>query len=328
MRGAARRGAPSPDEIIAARSRDWEELERLLGAGQSLRAESGPTISRVAALYRALCGDLMRCRAAGAPPELAAHLDGLAGRAHAALYGAGELRAPAVVRFFRRDFPRALRDNGRFVALSTALFFAPFLLGVGFTLVSQAFAARVLSPSMLQGMADAYAEGFGDGRGAGTNTMMAGFYVYNNVGIAFRCFATGVFFGLGSLFFLVYNGLVTGTVAGYVMSVGHGANIWTFMCGHAPFELTAIVIAGAAGMQMGYALVDTGGRTRIGSLRASGPDVARQALGAAAMLLIAALIEGFWSPSAIPAPVKWAASVIFTVAVGLYLTLAGRGEAT
>ena len=85
---------------------------------------------------------------------------------------------------------------------------------------------------------------------------MAGFYVYNNVGIAFRCFATGVLFGAGSLFFLIYNGLVTGTVAGYVMSAGHGGNIWTFMCGHAPFELTAIVIAGGAGLEMGYALVD------------------------------------------------------------------------
>jgi uncharacterized membrane protein SpoIIM required for sporulation len=177
-------------------------------------------------------------------------------------------------------------------------------------------------------MAHAYSQGFAAGRDAGTDTGMAGFYVYNNVGIAFRCFATGILLGAGSLFFLVYNGLVTGTAAGYVMSVGHGANIWTFMCGHAPFELTAIVIAGGAGLQMGYALVDTGGLTRTGSLRRAAPKIAQQILGAAAMLLVAALIEGFWSPSSLPAQIKWSASGVFTVLVVLYLSLAGRAPRT
>jgi uncharacterized membrane protein SpoIIM required for sporulation len=109
------------------------------------------------------------------------------------------------------------------------------------------------------------------------------------------------------------------------MSAGYGGNIWTFMCGHAPFELTAIVIAGGAGLQMGYALVDTRGLTRIGSLRRASPSISRQILGAAAMLLIAALVEGFWSPSSLPAPVKWTASGVFSVLVVLYLSLAGRG---
>ena len=172
-------------------------------------------------------------------------------------------------------------------------------------------------------MAHAYSKGFAAGRDAGTDAGMAGFYVYNNVGIAFRCFATGILLGVGSLFFLVYNGLVTGTVAGYVMSAGYGQNIWTFMCGHAPFELTAIVISGAAGLQMGYSLVETGGRTRVGSLRQVAPSIARQILGAACLLLIAAVVEGFWSPSSVPAPVKWTVSAVFSILVLTYIGLAG-----
>ncbi len=73
---------------------------------------------------------------------------------------------------------------------------------------------------------------------------MTGFYVYNNIGIAFRCFATGVLFGLGSVFFLVYNGLMIGAVAGLVTAAGHGKNLLTFTCTHGAFELTAIVISG------------------------------------------------------------------------------------
>jgi uncharacterized membrane protein SpoIIM required for sporulation len=321
-------GARSQDDFVAARSPSWKELDRLLLDGDSLHALDGSTISRAAALYRALCTDLMRCRAARYTPDLAAYLDGLAGRAHAALYGVEPLRLPGLVTFFARDFPRALRDNGRFFAVAAALFFLPFAVGLLGALASDGFSTRVLPAATLEGMAEAYSKGFAGGRSAGTDTGMAGFYVYNNVGIAFRCFATGILYGAGSLFFLIYNGLVTGTVAGYVMSAGHGRNIWTFMCGHAPFELTAIVIAGGAGLQMGYALVATGGRTRVGSLRLAAPQIARQILGAAAMLLIAALIEGFWSPSSLPAPLKWAASGVFSLLVVLYLALAGREART
>jgi uncharacterized membrane protein SpoIIM required for sporulation len=189
---------------------------------------------------------------------------------------------------------------------------------------SRPFALALLSPAMAEQMEKAYAEGFNEGRSEAMDTAMAGFYVYNNIGIAFKCFATGVLFGLGSLFFLVYNGLLIGTVAGPVTAAGGGWNLLAFTSGHGPFELTAIVISATAGMVMGYALVDTGGRTRFGSLRAKSKDLAHLVLGAALMLLVAALLEGFWSPSRAPAPVKWAVGAAGYIAVGLYLGLAGR----
>jgi uncharacterized membrane protein SpoIIM required for sporulation len=318
------RGQRSQDEFVAARQADWHELDRLVVRGEGAAARDGAAISRTAALYRALCTDLMRCRAARYTPDLGGYLDALAGRAHSTLYGAQPFHAARVLAFFQRDFPRALRANWRPFAIACALFYLPFVVGLLGSLASDEFATRVLPASQLEGMARSYAGGFDAGRDAGTDTGMAGYYVFNNVGIAFRCFATGILYGVGSLFFLLYNGLVTGAAVGYVMSAGHGHNIWTFMCGHAPFELTAIVIAGGAGLQMGYALIDTGGLTRVGSLRQSAPSITLQVLGAAVMLLIAALIEGFWSPSSLPPPVKWTASGVFSVLVVLYLALAGR----
>jgi uncharacterized membrane protein SpoIIM required for sporulation len=312
------------DAFVAARSRDWDELDALLASGKSLHSLDGPSISRVAALYRSLCNDLMRCRGARYAPDLVGYLNALAARAHNALYGAKPLRQQGALRLLTRDFPRTLRRRWRFFALAAALFVLPWILGQAGAMGSEAFAIKVLPAPMLQQMSEAYAGGFDAGRGTGTDTAMAGFYVYNNVGIAFRCFATGVLFGLGSAFFLVYNGLVMGTTLGYVAASGHGANIFTFICGHGPFELTAIVISGAAGLQMGYALVDTGGRTRIGSLRSQARELASLILGAAVMLLIAAAIEGFWSPSSVPAEVKWAASAALSLSVALYLVLAGR----
>jgi uncharacterized membrane protein SpoIIM required for sporulation len=154
--------------------------------------------------------------------------------------------------------------------------------------------------------------------------MMAGFYVSNNVGIAFRCFATGILFGLGSLFFLIYNGLVTGTMVGYVIRAGAGMNILTFVVSHSPFELTALVISGAAGMQMGYSLVRTRGLTRLASLRREAPSVFVQALGAGAMLLLAAATEAFWSPAGFPPVFKFSFGGVMAILVACFFVLGGR----
>jgi uncharacterized membrane protein SpoIIM required for sporulation len=314
------------DQFVAARRAEWEELERLLGKGKRLHALPPSEISRAAALYRALCADLMRARAARYAHELTTYLDGLASRAHNALYVAPPPRWDVALALFTRDFPRTLRRRARLLLVAALLFLAPGLFGFVGALRSAEFAARVLPEATLVELDKAYAKGFDEGRDAGSDGAMFGFYVWNNVGIAFRCFATGILFGLGSVFFLLYNGLVIGTVLGAVMRAGHGRNILTFIVGHAPFELTAIVIAGAAGLQLGLALIDTGGRTRLGSLRAQAREIGVLVAGAAAMLAVAAVVEGFWSPSSVPAPIKWAVAAGNALAVALYLGGAGRAR--
>jgi len=312
------------DAFVAARRRDWEELEAALDARAQLHEHDGATIGRVASLYRSLATDLVRARSRRYSHELTAHLDQLTSRAHNALYGARPLSVWRLARLLWTDFPRALRENARLFALSTALFVLPFAFGLVGSYGSLEFAERILPPEVLEGMARAYAEGFGGGRSEGQDATMTGFYVYNNVSIAFRCFATGALFGAGSIFFLVYNGLVTGAVAGHVMASGAGANIWTFMCGHAPFELTAIWIAGGAGLQLGHAMLVTRGLTRTASLALAAPSIVAQISGAAFMLLVAALVEGFWSPSAFAPEAKWAVSAVGSALVALWILLGGR----
>ncbi len=311
------------DEFVAKRSARWDELERLL-VDKGLHRLPPATISRIAALYRTICADLMRARSLGIGSDVTGHLDVLASRAHNALYAPKPYRLRALWELIVFGFPRAFRANWRFNLLAFVLFYLPFVVGIVGALHSTEFAEGILPRSMLHAMEEAYSHGFDDGRATGADAAMAGFYVHNNVGIAFRCFATGILFGFGSMFFLVYNGLVTGAVLGHVLHVGHGVNILTFVCGHSPFELNAIVIAGGAGLQMGYSLVRTEGLTRTASLRKRAPELFSQISGAAFMLLIAAAIEGFWSPSSIPPPVKWGFSGVMTTLVLVYLLFVGR----
>jgi uncharacterized membrane protein SpoIIM required for sporulation len=311
------------DEFVAARKPAWDELDGLLARSRVLHKLPPASIARAASLYREICSDLMRARGAGYSSDVVDVLDALAARACAALYSAPPYRLSALWELVAYGFPQAVRRNARFVALAALLFVLPGLLGFAGALRSRGFAVQIMSESMVAQMEKSYGE-FGHGRSEGADSMMASFYVYNNVGIAFRCFATGILFGLGSIFFLVYNGLMIGVVAGAVGNAGHGRNLFTFVAGHGAFELTAIVISGAAGIAMGYALVATGPRTRWASLRAKSGDLFRLIMGAALMLLVAACIEGFWSPSAILPQVKWTVAVLLYLLVFAYLLLAGR----
>ena len=311
------------DEFVAARKPAWDELDTLLAKKSLLHKLPPVSISRAASLYREICSDLMRARSAGYTADVIDLLDSLAARACAAMYSAPPYRLASLRRLVTSGFPQSVRHHARFMALATILFVLPGILGFVGALRSRGFAVQVMSEPMVEQMEKSYSD-LGHGRDGGTNSMMAAFYVYNNVGIAFRCFATGILFGLGSMFFLVYNGLSIGAVAGTVTAAGHGRNLLTFIAGHGAFELTAIVISGAAGMAMGYALVDPGQRTRWASLRAKSGDLFRMIAGAALMLLVAAGIEGFWSPSAILAPVKWGVAGLLYAVVFTYLSLAGR----
>ena len=313
----------SQDAFVATREASWRELEQLLVLGRELHRGQPADISRAASLYRSVCADLMRARAQYGS-ELVRYLDGLAGRAHNLIYGARASRLRGLWELVAEDFPRTLRRRWRIFALANALFYLPFIVGLIGAMNSPDFAATILPPSQLATMESMYEQGFDSGRAAGADTAMAGFYVLNNIGIAFRCFATGILFGLGSLFFSIYNGLIIGVVLGWVIGAGHGANILTFICGHGPFELTAIVISAAAGLQMGWALIATDGQTRLGSLRAQARELGHLIVGAAVMLLIAALLEGYWSPSSAPPPVKWAVSICGCVFVTVWLAFGGR----
>ena len=310
--------------FIVRRSADWQELTKILDRDAPLSGLPAPRISRAAALYRAVCGDLMRARQGGSAADVVAYLDSLTARAHNALYGSRSYAWRDATAALRTGFPRAFRKSWPFMLVSALLFVIPLLIGWLGALRSPAFASSVLPLNTLEQLSQAYAEGFANGRAEQLDAAMSGFYVNNNVGIAFRCFATGILFGLGSVYYTLYNGLFIGTVFGFVQRAGHGRNLLTFVCGHSPFELTAIVIASGAGLRMGAALIKTNGRTRLGSLRGHAKDLSQIVAGAATMLLIAAVIEAFWSPSSIPAPIKYAFSAVGWLSVFGFLAFGGR----
>jgi uncharacterized membrane protein SpoIIM required for sporulation len=317
--------------FAARRQPEWDRLDSLcrLVSTRGIGALDPVQVVDLAPLYRDACADLSRARAARYSAPLIDYLQTLTGAAHAIVYGghARERRSglrSSHARSAFEAFPRAVRARWKAIALASLLFFGPFVFGALATLAHPDFALRIVPGGTLQELTEAYAKGFAEGRSLGASTGMAGFYVNNNVGIALRCFALGIFGGVGSAFFLVDNGLCIGAILGYVASQGAGDNILTFVVGHSALELGAIVLSGGAGLSLGWSVVCPGDRTRLASLQAAAREVVVIVFGAAVMLLMAAAIEAYWSSSSLPAAVKRSMGATLFVAVLLYMTLAGR----
>lgn len=320
--------------FAARRQADWARLEQLvhLVSMKGHRALSRADVVGIPPLYSDACADLASARAARYSAPLVDYLENLTAVGHTVLYGAVPRGAAASrtagLRAALEAFPRAVRARRGAMLLSALLFLGPFVVGAIVAFRNPDFAFRIVPESTLRPLSEAYAKGFDAGRAAGEGALMAGFYVNNNVGIALRCFALGVFGGLGSAFYLVDNGLSIGAVLGYVSSQGAGANILTFIVGHGSLELTAIVLAGGAGLSLGWSIVSPGDKTRAASLQSAGRDVATIAFGAAVMLLMAAGIEAFWSGSSIPSVIKRGVGAALWCIVLSYLSFVGRRGST
>lgn len=317
--------------FASRRRKSWEELDAicLQAAARGLTRLATEDVARLPPLYRDACADLAAAEAARYSAPLVEYLRGLAASAHGVLYGphAANATTGAGRRAFSEllvAFPRAVRKRWRAMTLSTALFFVPLVIGLVLTIRDPSFAFRLVPEAMLRPLAEAYAKGFDAGRDSGSSTMMAGFYVYNNVGIALRCFAVGIFGGLGSAFYLVQNGLSIGAIFGYVASQGAGANIGVFVVGHGSLELGAIVLAGGCGLSLGWSIVAPGDLTRLASLQKTARELLVIVAGAAIMLLGAAAIEGFWSGSSVPPSVKLPVGATLFLLIMSYILFAGR----
>jgi uncharacterized membrane protein SpoIIM required for sporulation len=313
---------------------EWQELEELLDQvlkRTTKKPAEPPRGERIAALYRRACEQLALARARSYPAYLQDRLDRLTADAHQVIYQQRELGAAALWRIVSRDFPRAVRADAAYLWIATALMTIPTLVLAVLVHQQPNLILSVVDAGMaaqLEQMYSTSAESIGRTREAGSDWMMFGFYIRNNVGVAFQCFASGLAAGLGTIFFLVYNGALFGAVAGYLTERGLGETFYSFVATHAAFELTAIVLSGAAGLKLGHSLLAPKRRTRRQSLVQAARECVVIVYGVTAMLIVAAAVEAFWSSAQwVPATVKYSVAAGCWLVVFGYLALQGRHAA-
>lgn len=319
----------SPAHFEAAHAPRWEELERLLDAAEGSGKRRLWDGARLAALYRRSCEDLALAQARAYPVHLVQRLEAATQRAHRLIYRRQGLQLSALRALALQEFPQAVRAHGRYVLAATLLFVLP-MLALGWACWKDpGFILHLLGADQVQHFDEMYGPGegpLGRDRDADTDWRMFGFYIMNNIGVGFQCFAAGIFAGVGSAFFLLFNGLFAGAVGGYLIVRGYGENFLSFVVTHAAFELTAIVLAGAAGLRLGHAWLAPGRLTRLQALREASREAVVIVYGVVGMLLVAAAVEAFWSSARwVPPAVKYGVAAACWALVLGYLAFQGRG---
>jgi uncharacterized membrane protein SpoIIM required for sporulation len=283
----------TPFDFQTANQASWNELESELG-----REQHRLDPDKFLALYRLCCEHLALARSRSFPLHVIERLSSITSRAHQIIYRRSDAGLAQVARALLVEFPAMVRRHWAYVAVAAALLLIPTIAIAIATYLDPDLILSIVdrrTAAEFEQMYSPAAQAIGRPRDIASNWLMFGFYIKNNIGIAFQCYATGVVFGLGSLYFLLANGIFGGGIAGYVASLGYGGTFFPFVATHSAFELTAIVLCGAAGLRIGQSVLLPGRRTRVAALELAARETSLIVFGAAIMLVIAAAVEAFWS---------------------------------
>jgi uncharacterized membrane protein SpoIIM required for sporulation/uncharacterized RDD family membrane protein YckC len=318
--------------FVARKRERWEEFQRLAerAAARGLDSFAAHELPDFAARYREVAADLARARTYGCDETTRARLERLAAAGHNALYREERSTWRRIWEVLARECPAAIVGARGYVLVAFLCFAAP--AGAGYALMRQqpALAAELLPEVMLR-RAEAGAAREAEGKryvdvAAEDRPLMASGIITNNVRVAIACFAGGIFLGVGSLVLLGFNGLAIGASAGHFANVGLLGYLLEFILGHGLLELFAIWVAGAAGFLLGRSVVAPGELLRSDALVLSGRRAVRMVGGAAVLLVVAGLIEGFVSAGTGGVDVRAGASALSLAFLTIYL-LNGRRPA-
>ncbi len=316
--------------LVAQKDQRWREFEQLAtrAARNGLSSLGADELPEFAARYREVAADLARARTYAADPMVLVRLEQLVAAGHNLLYRGERRTLGQLWRFVAADAPASVIGAWRVVLVAFLSFAIPAAAGYRALREQPALAQDVL-PAVLLDRADegiahkAQGRGYAEAR-AGDRPFVASRIITNNIGVAFTCFAGGIFVGVGALLALAFNGLLIGAVSAHYHNVGLLDFLWTFVAGHGVLELFAIFCAGAAGFLLGIAIVRPGALSRRDALVLNGRTAIALVGFTVVLLLVAGLIEGFLSTSSATPRTKVAVSVASAILLIAYLALGWR----
>lgn len=315
------------DQLFQARQADWQALTRLLDRGRGhLGALSPADINELSRLYRATTADLALAQRDFPSHRLTLYLNQLVARAHAFIYQDEPLTLRRLRHYLVVGFPQAFRANLPFFWAAILLFLLPALF-VGVITYFEPQVVRVLLGAETQ----EYVLPLIEQGELWTNIPVAerpyasAFIMQNNIRVSIMAFGGGILAGLFTIYAMISNGLLVGSLFGLTAHYGIGFDLATFIVGHGVIELTVIFMAGGAGLMMGWAIIRPGLFRRRDALVLAGKEAIQLVLPAIPLLIIAGLIEGFISPAETLAwPIKWGVGLLTGVLLYGYLLRSGR----
>jgi uncharacterized membrane protein SpoIIM required for sporulation len=304
---------------IARREPNWQRLETLLRRVEKkgLKSLQAAEIRELASLYRSVSADLARARTQQVSNTLIQNLQSLTTRAYTQIYqGSRRQEWQAVLEFYRWGLPSAIQQTLPYIAFATALFLLGALVAWWYAWQDPSFLSLIVPESMVSKVRDEHELWMGSI--VGIEPLASSNIMINNLSVSFGAVAGGITAGTYTAFLMVFNGLLIGAVGTLVGQNNLAYPFWAFVFPHGALELPAIFFAGGAGFLLGKALLFPGRYRRADALKFYGSQAVQLVFGIVPMLIIAGIIEGFFSPNPrVPLPLK------YLVGMGLFMLLVG-----
>ncbi|KRF19475.1 stage II sporulation protein M [Paenibacillus sp. Soil787] len=302
--------------FIREHKSQWTELEQLLiqlnKRKSSLQASH---VNRFTELYKVASAHLATLQTHMPADETTLYLNHLVSQAHNAMYKENNKSSKQMKEFFLHYFPSLIRARSVFVGFALFLFLLGGLLGF----LSVWNDPLNLSMIMPGAMADSFDPSKTAGpRGDLHSPLVSTAIMTNNIRVAVLAFISGVTLGIGTIYLMISNGLIVGALAAVFMKSGKSYVFWAYILPHGIIELTAIFIAGGAGLYMGYRFFVPGPYPHKLRFLESAKESALLLIGTIPLFIIAGIIEGYITPSTMSLEIKYLIAGVTLLLLALY----------
>ncbi len=303
---------------LQRRTPHWRRLDDIVERVKmhGFRALSADELRELGQLYRQVASDLATVREDPGSVRIETYLNLLLARAHNTIYSADRSSTSGVLDFLREGFPGAVRAHARHCLIAALLFWIAAAVGAALTAQDPDFTGKVLGPEMVETIRR---HEMWTHRIVGIKPYASSAIMTNNMTVAFTTFALGITGGLGTIYMMLFNGLMIGVIGMACGVAGMSLSLWSFVAPHGVLELPAIFIAGGAGLRLAQGLLFPGTWPRRDSLAQAGREALALVLGCVPLLVIAGVIEAFVSPTDLPVALKFTVAAAIAVLFGVYL---------
>ena len=266
----------------------WKRFEELLAR----RNQADP--DQLADLFIQLTDDLSYARTNYPQSKTAQYLNTLASRVHQAIYRNRKERSNRFVTFWKEELPLLMREVHREVFYSFVIFLLAFVIGALSAANDDSFVRLILGDGYVNMTLENIERG--DPMGVYSDSGELGMFAYitfNNIRVSFMAFAMGIFLSAGTAYILFFNGVMLGAFQYFFYQKGLLLTSVLAVWIHGTLEISAIVIAGAAGLVMGNSLLFPRTRTRRESFRRGAVRGMKMIVGLIPIFIVAGFLEGF-----------------------------------
>ena len=309
---------------IAKREPNWQRLDSLLRQIEKKGANSleAKEIGELGNLYRLLKADLTRARTQNLGNSLIINLQTLKNRAYKQIEiginkNSRRKECLGIIQFYRWGLPAIVQQTFPYIALSTALFLLGVLVGSFYSWQDPTFMSLIVPSSIISKVRD---DGqLWTGSIAGIEQAACLKITINNLRISLGAVLGGITAGVFTVYIIVFNGLLIGTVATLVGQNNLAYPFWAFVFPHGSLELTAILLAVAAGLLIAKAIFKPGKYSRLNAIKRHTCQAIQLLFAIVPMLIIAGIIESFFSPNPnIPNPIKYLTGIALFLLLIIY----------